>query len=47
MPENYPELGTPADQRQMYDEGAVLVHPSGVRYRRVDGRWVIDEGSPA
>ena len=38
---NYPELGQPGDQRRMYAEGAILEHPSGVRYQRIKGRWVV------
>jgi hypothetical protein len=46
----YPELGGPGQGRPMYREGDELDHPSGARYKRVNGHWVCiqkpGEGEP-
>ena len=39
MAENYPELGGVDQQKVFYPEGAVLPHPSGAVYRRINGKW--------
>ncbi len=41
---NYPELGGVDQQHTFYPEGGHMVHPSGVKYVRRGGDWVI-EGS--
>ncbi len=35
----YPELGGVEDQKVFYDEGAVITHPSGAVYQRINGDW--------
>ncbi len=41
---NYPELGGVDQQHKFYGEGEHMAHPSGVKYVRRNGNWVI-EGS--
>jgi hypothetical protein len=41
---NYPELAK-ATNKTVYAEGAVLKHPSGVTYRRVNGNWIIERNA--
>lgn len=38
---NYPELGGVHEQRRFYKDGDEIEHPSGNRYKRVDGNWVL------
>ena len=40
-PISYPELGGVDQQTKFYDEGAEIVHPSGIIYVRRNGSWVI------
>ena len=42
----YPELGDMGQGRPQYREGDEIVHPSGVRYRRVNGHWQIVAATP-
>lgn len=37
---NYPELGPVDTLKPKYREGDEYTHPSGVRYRRIQGNWV-------
>jgi len=37
----YPQLGGVDQQKTFYPEGAAMTHPSGVKYVRRNGNWVI------
>jgi len=40
----YQELGdTPGAKGQWHGEGAEITHPSGVKYKRINGNWVVQE----
>jgi hypothetical protein len=38
---NYADLGGVDSKKKFYSEGEEIVHPSGVKYVRRNGNWVI------
>lgn len=42
----YPELGAMGQGLPQYQEGDIVIHPSGTRYQRINGHWQLIEPAP-